>query len=376
MGGKQRQRKGAQEIGGNMQSSKDSKSISTELDQIFEIDTWCKGGFVNHYKTLLNAEDILGQYDIKKVFWYYFHRENKIGYNKKPIVVHGLIQLLQFRLHILDGYLYYLGLFDAQEDYNFQHFEEERKEAWDFLQRNIDIIKILLPVYKPLLLSNYFINYVLKKKGHTEYTSDIEYGKELLQKCDALNQKDLTYYTKMQVVAEPRPQSSDITEMEGLICGMSESMRGEIGLNLYPIKWIKSLFDLRKRQTVLRRLKLLDPFFVNCLQVGLLEFKGDDIVIEEENIEEALYFKPGDAEYNQPEMRRATTLLSVYGKKVPADRWLLLSPMNLGPVKLPRNNIHCKWITHLQNNLQDWRHKFIKTRKSTKTTAKKRNPKK
>ena len=267
---------------------------------------------------------------------------------------------MQYRLHLLDGFIYYISYFDDDNMYGLSELESQRGYRWDFLQRNIDIIKILLPIYKPLLFSNYYITTYLKKEGYKEYISDIEYGKELLEMCDAIDPIDLKQYHTMIFAAEPRPKSGYITEMEGLICSMSESNRSEIGLESYPVKWVKSLFDLRKRQSILRKFKLLDPFFVNCLQDEVLKFKGDDLVINDEVVEHVTSFHPRDEEFNEIHTRRANTLLRVFGRKKLPDSWPFFEPMNLGIVKLHKNNLYIKWIIHLQNNLQDWNNKFEK----------------
>ena len=58
------------------------ESVESEFDELFDIDTWRKGGFVNHYKALYEERNMVG-YDEGAFDNYIFEQENTIKVNKK-----------------------------------------------------------------------------------------------------------------------------------------------------------------------------------------------------------------------------------------------------------------------------------------------------
>lgn len=332
-----------------------------DLDKYFDIDRYCKGGFVNHYRLL----DMLGKNWPKgmdqTINSYLFKNTHKIYINKKESITCGLIHHIQYMIDLLDGYTNNLKFYYNEEKIEFGKWENARinMNIMEYFLNNIELINRLLPIFKSVLLSNCFVNKALISNEIHDYVNHKNYGEIILSQCR--NYKDeYRFYYLMKGSGAPRPPVSHPTEMDGLLCSTPKKTREMMGIDHYHVRQVKNIFSLKKRQALLKEFKLLDPFFVQCIQVGLVEFEGDKLVLyfDKDEIEEILDNPLSDDEYDEIGAHTVRTLLRVFKKQDLPDSWLFLEPMNLGPLKLPKNNFYNEWIVHLKTNLQDWNNKF------------------
>ena len=331
---------------------------STEdLDKYFNIEAYSRGEFVNHYRLL----KMIGQYmvdDFSTVMdSYLLKTKHAILIKNKKKMSSGLIQHLQYMLDYLDGFVYNISDCEHGDQHGFEKMEETRSKAWEYVLSNIEIINMLFPIFKSILFSNFYANEILKRLGINEYLNRYAYGKILLTKCNSYSVPIYLNYVDMHNVL-PRPKISHPTEMEGILCSVSKRTRDKIGLGDYPVRYIKQFYNLKKRQAILKTYKLLDPFFVQCIQLDLVKFKGNEIILDEAEIEDINQYGPRDDGFNETIAHLVRTLLCVLGKRKLPDSWIIVEPVNLGPVKLPKQNFYYEWITHLQTNLQDWKNRF------------------
>lgn len=331
---------------------------STEdLDGYFNIEAYSRGGFVNHYRLL----KMVGQYMVDDFTTildsYLLKRNHAILIKNKRKISSGLIQHLQYMLDYMDGFVYNISDCEDGNQYGFEEIEKIRIKVWEYVLANIKIINMLFPIFKSILFSNFYANEILRRSGINEYLNRYNYGKILLSRCNSNSFPIYKKYVEMHNVL-PRPKISHPTEMEGILCSISKRTREKIGLSDYPVRDIKQFYNLKRRRAILKTFKLLDPFFVQCIQLDFIKFKGDDIVLDEFEIQNIIDATSRDDGFNETMSYLVRALLCVFGKRKLPDNWIIFEPVNLGPVKLPKENFYYEWITHLQTNLQDWKNKF------------------
>jgi len=332
-----------------------------DLDEYFGIDIYCKGGFVNHYRLL----DMLGNHCPKKadqvINSYLFEKKHTIVIDKNKTITCGLIHHIQYMIDFLDGYTNNLDFYYNEEKTEFDEWEKFRVNInmMEYFLNNIELINRLLPIFKSGLLSNCLANKALNENKIYDYVNHKNYGEIILSQCKSYKDEYKFYYL-MKGSGIPRPPGSHPSEMDGLLCSTPKKTREMMGVDHYHVRQIKDIFSLKKRQVLLKRFKLLDPFFVQCIHEGLVEFEGDKLVLEysEDAIDDVLGNPLDDVEFDDVHLHLESTLMRVFNKKNLPDSWVLLKPMNLGPLKLPKNNFYNEWISHLQTNLQDWNNKF------------------